>query len=204
MVALPALDRFTHAEQLEYIRDHRQAYVGRLLIGVMSTGIYCLPSCTEREPRPENVRFFKTEEEAQAAGLRPCGRCHPDYFYRDYDPDSESLFALVDAMRREPSTFSGLQDMAAASGIGATKLHALFRQHYHTTPAIYLSRVRIAAACAVLADPDCRVIDAAYAAGYKSLSAFHDNFRKTMGRSPKDYPQLANSNTVMINLPGDY
>src|SRR5258707_1059488 len=141
MVALPSLDRLSHAEQLAYIRINRKAFVGRLLIGVMSTGIYCLPSCTAREPKPENVRFFKTEEEAQAAGLRPYRRCHPDYFYRDYDPDSESLFALVEAIRREPSTFSGLEDMASASAIGLTKLHALFRQHYLTTQSLYRTRV---------------------------------------------------------------
>src|SRR5438045_7676676 len=198
MVALPSLDRLSHAEQLAYIRINRKAFVGRLLIGVMSTGIYCLPSCTAREPKPENVRFVKTEEEAQAAGLRPCRRCHPDYFYRDYDPDSESLFALVEAIRCEPGAFSGVDDMATSSGIGVTKLHALFRQHYHTTPAIYLSRVRIAAACAVLTDPDRRVIDAAYAAGYKSLSAFHDNFRKAMGLSPKDYQQLGKTNEFTL------
>lgn len=204
MVALPALDRLSHAEKLEFIRSNRKAFVGRLLIGVVSTGIYCLPSCTAREPKPENVRFFRTEEEAQAAGLRPCRRCHPDYFYRDYDPDAESLFALVESIRREPAAFNGLEDMAAASGIGVTKLHALFRQHYHTTPAIYLSRIRIAAACAVLADQDRRVIDAAYAAGYKSLSAFHDNFRKAMGLSPKDYQHLGTGNTFTITLPEDY
>ena len=204
MVALPSLDRLSHAEQLAYIRVNRKAFVGRLLIGVMSTGIYCLPSCMAREPKPENVRFFKTEEEAQAAGLRPCRRCHPDYFYRDYDPDSESLAALVEAMRREPGAFSGVDNMVASSGIGVTKLHALFRQHYHTTPAIYLSRVRIATACAVLADPNRRVIDAAYAAGYKSLSAFHDNFRKAMGLSPKDYQQLGKTNEFTITLPEDY
>src|SRR5262249_28746807 len=121
-----------------------------------------------------------------------------------YDPDAESLFGLVDSIRREPATFSRVEDMAAASGIGVTKLHALFRQHYHTTPAIYLSRVRIAAACAVLAEPHRRVIDAAYAAGYKSLSAFHDNFRKAMGLSPKDYQQLGRTNKFTLTLPEDY
>src|SRR2546421_12514735 len=107
MVALPSLERLTHAEQLDYIRVHRKAFVGRLLIGVLSTGIYCLPSCTAREPKVENVRFFKTEQEAQAAGLRPCLRCHPDYFYRNYDPDLERLNSLVETLRQKPGGFAG-------------------------------------------------------------------------------------------------
>ena len=44
---------------------------GRFVIGVLTTGIYCVPSCSARQPKPENVRLFKTEAEARAAGLRP-------------------------------------------------------------------------------------------------------------------------------------
>ena len=43
---------------------------GKFLIGVHTTGIYCLPSCTARQPKPENVSICRTEEEAKAAGLR--------------------------------------------------------------------------------------------------------------------------------------
>ena len=82
MVALASLDRLPHPERLAFVHAHRQDLLGRVLIGVLSTGIYCLPSCTAREPKAENVRFFRTEAEAQAAGLRPC---RPDDYYRNYD-----------------------------------------------------------------------------------------------------------------------
>ena len=45
---------------------------GRFLTGVTTTGIYCLPSCSARKPKPENVRFFTTRDDARAAGLRAC------------------------------------------------------------------------------------------------------------------------------------
>lgn len=48
------------------------------LYGVVTTGIYCRPSCPSRAPRPENVRFFADRGEAEAAGLRACRRCRPD------------------------------------------------------------------------------------------------------------------------------
>ena len=57
------------------------AYDGRFLTGVLTTGIYCLPSCRARKPKPENVRFFDNPEAALQAGLRPCKRCRPDDFY---------------------------------------------------------------------------------------------------------------------------
>ena len=41
---------------------------GRFFTGVLTTGIYCLPSCKARKPKLENVRFFNTCEEARKAG----------------------------------------------------------------------------------------------------------------------------------------
>jgi AraC family transcriptional regulator of adaptative response/methylated-DNA-[protein]-cysteine methyltransferase len=45
---------------------------------VTTTGVFCRPSCASRRPRQENVRFFGSAAEAQAAGFRPCKRCRPD------------------------------------------------------------------------------------------------------------------------------
>ena len=41
---------------------------GKFIIGVMTTGIYCLPSCAARPPKPQNVRLFTSEGQARAAG----------------------------------------------------------------------------------------------------------------------------------------
>jgi AraC family transcriptional regulator of adaptative response/methylated-DNA-[protein]-cysteine methyltransferase len=35
-----------------------RAHDGRFVTGVLTTGIYCRPSCAARHPRRENVRFF--------------------------------------------------------------------------------------------------------------------------------------------------
>src|SRR5271154_216435 len=88
---------------------------GKFLTGVLSTGIYCLPSCPARRPKAENVRFFRTPEEARNSGLRPCHRCRPDWFYRG-EEWYESLYEQTAArVRRSPSTFSDIGDMAAAA-----------------------------------------------------------------------------------------
>lgn len=51
---------------------------GTFYYSVKTTGVYCFPSCAARTPRPENVRFHATRENAEAAGFRPCKRCKPD------------------------------------------------------------------------------------------------------------------------------
>src|SRR5258708_15871997 len=68
---------------------------GRFFAGVLTTGIYCLPSCKARKPKPGNVRFFPTVEAARAAGLRPCTKWHPDDFARGADPVLETIETLV-------------------------------------------------------------------------------------------------------------
>ena len=50
---------------------------GRFWYGVLTTGVYCRPSCASRLPLRKNVRFYETTAQAEAAGLRPCKRCRP-------------------------------------------------------------------------------------------------------------------------------
>ncbi len=180
---------------------------GRFLTGVLSTGIYCLPSCPARKPKAENVRFFLREEEAQQAGLRACRRCRPDAFYRNCDPDLEALLALTTRMRREPNAFADVADMAKESEIGATKLNALFRRHYHATPAGFLNQARIAEARRLLSDPQSagmNALEIAFEVGYESLSAFHENFRKLTGMGPAEYRKIGKRTTFALALPQGY
>ncbi|MGD7201371.1 Ada metal-binding domain-containing protein, partial [Ralstonia pseudosolanacearum] len=51
---------------------------GQFVYAVKTTGVYCQPSSPSRLPRPENVEFFDTPAEAEAAGYRPSRRATPD------------------------------------------------------------------------------------------------------------------------------
>jgi methylphosphotriester-DNA--protein-cysteine methyltransferase len=56
---------------------------GIFFYGVVTTGVYCRPSCPSRRPKRENVRFFSSHGMAASAGFRPCKRCRPDQDRRD-------------------------------------------------------------------------------------------------------------------------
>ncbi len=43
---------------------------GTFVTAVATTGIYCRPSCAARQPLRQNVRFYATCAEAEAAGFR--------------------------------------------------------------------------------------------------------------------------------------
>ncbi|HSN76097.1 MAG TPA: Ada metal-binding domain-containing protein, partial [Anaerolineae bacterium] len=59
------------------ILNRERQYDGQFVFAVRTTGVYCRPTCPARRPRRENVHFFDQPAEAEAAGYRPCQRCHP-------------------------------------------------------------------------------------------------------------------------------
>jgi AraC family transcriptional regulator of adaptative response / DNA-3-methyladenine glycosylase II len=194
--------RMTHATMYGRVLANDASYNGRFFTGVLSTGIYCLPSCKARKPRPENVQFFPSCEAARAAGLRACRKCHPDDFARGADPVLEDIETVVAEVRAQPANFADARAIVRRSGFGATRLFELFRQHYHTTPADLLVRARIAAAKADLATTTRPLVETANAAGFESLSVFHEHFRRATGMTPAAYRDLGNE--FQIALPAGY
>jgi AraC family transcriptional regulator, regulatory protein of adaptative response / DNA-3-methyladenine glycosylase II len=195
--------KLTHRTKIERFYARDRDFDGRFLTGVTTTGIYCLPSCAARRPRPENIRFFDSEEDAREAGLRPCLRCRPDQFHRRHDPDAELAAAIARRVRAAPAGTRDAAALAGSAGIGSTRLNALFRRHLHTSPAAFLLRTRTAAAMDALAAGD-GVSAAAYAAGFESLSTFHERFRRHTGISPGAYRALGSAPSFRIALPDGF
>lgn len=177
---------------------------GRFLIGVLTTGIYCLPSCAARQPKPENVRLFRNEDEAKAAGLRACKRCRPDLFYRGEDEDVSLFEGLAARVRAEPSRFADAAALAAACGVSQTKLGELFRAHAHLAPASWLRRERVRTAGRQLLGGEDRVVDIGYAAGFESESVFHRQFLALTRMTPGAYRAMSGAAVFLLQLPPAY
>jgi AraC family transcriptional regulator of adaptative response / DNA-3-methyladenine glycosylase II len=177
---------------------------GQFVIGVLTTGIYCLPSCPVHPPKPENVRLFKTEEDAVAAGLRACKRCRPDLYYRGEDGDIQLFDGLTARVRAAPQSFADVAALARAAGVSQTKLGALFRTHAHLSPAAWLRRARVAAACDALLDSDARVVDVGFGAGFESESVFHHQFLAHTRMTPGAYRALSGANVFLLQVPAHY
>jgi AraC family transcriptional regulator, regulatory protein of adaptative response / DNA-3-methyladenine glycosylase II len=196
--------RMTNATMYARVLASDATCNGRFFFGVTSTGIYCLPGCKARKPKPENVRFFATCESARAAGLRACRKCHPDDFARGADPVLEDIEQLVAEIRARPADFPEVRAVVRRSGFGATRLFELFRQHYHTTPADLLSRARLEAAKALLLSSEATMAEIAANAGFESLSVFHERFREHNGLTPAAYRALRTTRAFTVSLPDDY
>jgi AraC family transcriptional regulator of adaptative response / DNA-3-methyladenine glycosylase II len=177
---------------------------GRFIIGVLTTGIYCIPSCSARQPKPENVRIFGTEDEAKAAGLRACKRCRPDLFYKGEDENISLFEGLQARVRAACHDFSDASALAKSCGVSQTKLGELFREHAHLAPASWLRRERVRIAARMLLDGEERVVDVGYGVGFESESVYHRQFLALARMTPGAYRALKGSEVFLLQLPSGY
>ena len=110
---------------------------GKFLIGVLTTGIYCLPSCPDASAQAGKCdACSRTEAEAKAAGLRACKRCRPDLYYRGEDENVALFEGLAARVRSRARRISPMPPpWRKAAGVSLTKLGDLFRDHAHLAPA---------------------------------------------------------------------
>lgn len=181
--------------------ERNPEFDGQFLTGVITTGIYCLPSCPARRPKPENVRFFETPEQARKFGLRPCHRCHPDALYRG-EAWSEAIFEqTAERVRRNPADFADLAAVARRAGLSRTSLNTLFQEHGHESAGAFLRRARIEKACEALR-AGAPASNALAASGFESASAFHQHFLARTGLTPAAYARLGRE--FRLRLPARY
>jgi AraC family transcriptional regulator, regulatory protein of adaptative response / methylated-DNA-[protein]-cysteine methyltransferase len=149
---------------------------GAFVFAVVTTGIFCRPSCPSRQPLRKNARFFDTAEQAERAGFRACFRCKPTTSGGDW---------LVTACRLleqdEP-----LGNEAIAARVGVSRFHFLhaFKERVGVTPQAYRRRVRAERAKTLLSGAD-TVTRAAFEGGYGAASRFYAEAGKELGMAPR-------------------
>ncbi len=157
-------------------KDRR--FDGAFVTGVHSTGIYCRPSCPARPPRRENVAFYATPADAEAAGLRACLRCRPDAVARDEAAVAEAIALLRDAEGTVP-----LDTLAAVTGYSPAHFQRLFKRAVGLSPAAFARALRLERAADALSGAG-RVTDAIYDAGFSAPSRFYDASEGRLGMTP--------------------
>lgn len=160
---------------------------GSFIFAVKTTGIYCRPTCPARPPKPENIRFFETPSEAQAAGFRACKRCHPDAA----SPDLRMATLITKACRliETAETPPDLNRLAAEVGLSVSHFHRQFKAVCGLTPKAYADAHRANRMRQALSDPDAPVTDAIYDAGYAASSRFYAATHEVLGMTPTAYKQ---------------
>ena len=155
------------------------AYDGRAFVGVSSTGIFCRLTCSARNPKKENCRFFETAGACLEAGYRPCKRCRPLDVPSTSDP---AIQRLLDMLQADPSRKWSETDIVDR-GHDPSTIRRLFRRQFGMTFLEMARLYRLRSGFGALSSGG-RVIDAQLEAGFDSASGFRSAFARLLGKAP--------------------
>lgn len=157
---------------------------GLFVYGVKTTGVYCRPSSTSRLPRRENIEFFDSPAQAEAAGYRANKRANADRT----QVAAHHAQLVADACRHieQADTPPSLEALAAHAGLSPFHFHRVFKAATGLTPKGYVSAHRSRKVRDGLRGRH-SVTDALYDAGFNSNSRFYESANQLLGMTPSDY-----------------
>ncbi len=187
-------------------RDRR--FDGVFYTGVLTTGIYCRPSCPAITPARKNVTFHRSAAAAQSAGFRACRRCRPDS-----TPGSPDWDVAADVSGRAMRLIAdgvvervGVEGLARRVGYTARHLNRILRAEMGAGP-LALARARRAQTARILIETTSMTFaDVAFAAGFASIRQFNDTMRTVYGCTPSQLRgrrsgPLGSAGMVELRLP---
>ncbi|MBV9515285.1 MAG: DNA-3-methyladenine glycosylase 2 family protein [Mycobacteriaceae bacterium] len=195
------------------IQSKDARFDGWFVTAVLTTRIYCRPSCPARSPFARNVRFYPTAAAAQRAGFRPCKRCRPDA-----SPGSPEWNIRGDVVARAMRLIAdgtvdrhGVAGLAATVGYTPRQLERLLQAEVGAGPLALARAQRTQTARVLIETTELPFGDIAFAAGFSSIRQFNDTVREVCDATPTELRNKAarrvpanaarGTSTVSLRLP---
>ena len=159
---------------------------GWFVTAVLTTKIYCRPSCPVRPPYAKNMRFYPTAAAAKRAGFRACKRCRPDA-----SPGSPEWHVRGDVVARTMRLIAdgtvdrdGVTGLASRVGYTVRQLERLMQAEVGATPLALARAQRTQMARVLIETTQMPISDVAFAAGFASIRQFNDTVRAVCDLTP--------------------
>ncbi|WP_413112463.1 bifunctional transcriptional activator/DNA repair enzyme AdaA [Thaumasiovibrio sp. DFM-14] len=172
----------SESEMKNAIAQRDPAFDGRFYYGVITTGIFCIPSCSTKAARPENLRLFADIESAMQAGFRPCKRCCP----AGRDTRTQALVGVVRYIEQHADEKMTLALLAEIADLSPSRLQKVFKQVFGVSPKHYQDAVRMRTFKRALKAGE-GVTEAIYSSGFGSISRVYGEATRNIGMTPKAY-----------------
>ena len=189
----PAAQQSEDIERFEAVRRRDRAWDGAFVYAVVTTGVYCRPSCPSRPARRENMVFHDSPSAAEQAGFRPCKRCHPNQSVGT-DPHIALVARACKRIERAEGPIN-LATLARAAGMSPFHFHRVFKNITGVTPNAYSAAVRAGRVRTELARGR-NVTGALYSAGYGASSRFYAEAGRRLGMKPTAYRAGGDGRTI--------
>ncbi len=161
---------------------------GWFYTAVLTTGIYCRPSCPAVPPKPRHMVFHPSAAACQQAGFRACKRCRPDA-----SPGSPEWNVRADLVARAMRLIAdgvvdreGVTGLAARLGYSTRQIERQLLAELGAGPLALARAQRARTARLLVETTDLPMADVAFAAGFSSVRAFNDTVREVFALSPSE------------------
>jgi len=182
-----------HDQLWEAVERRDRSRDGEFYFGVLTTGVYCRPSCPGRRPLRQNVRFYRTPQEAERDGLRACKRCRP--LETEPTGSAAKIRELCRYIQTHPDESPDLADLAARAGLSRFHLQRSFKAAVGLTPKQYVDACRLRKLKQSLRESR-GVAGAVYDAGYGSSSRVYERADTRLGMTPNQYRKEGRGVTI--------
>ncbi|GLX47427.1 DNA-3-methyladenine glycosylase [Streptomyces hygroscopicus subsp. hygroscopicus] len=179
------LDR-EHCVRAVQSKDAR--FDGWFYTAVLTTRIYCRPSCPVVPPKPGNMTFYPSAAACQQAGFRACKRCRPDT-----SPGSPQWNQRADLVARAMRLIGdgvvdreGVPGLAARLGYSTRQVERQLLAELGAGPLALARAQRAQTARLLIETTALPMAEIAFAAGFSSVRAFNDTVREVYALSPSE------------------
>ena len=194
---------------LRVVQAKDARFDGWFFTAVLTTGIYCRPSCPAVPPKPQNIVFHPTAASAQVAGFRACKRCRPDATpgSPEWDLRSDVVARAVRLIADGVVDRDGVPGLASRLGYSRRQLERMLHAELGAGPLGLARAQRAQTARLLIETTGLPFADVAFAAGFGSVRQFNDTVREVFASTPGDLrtrvaaKQPPAKGTVTVRLP---
>ncbi|BDM71229.1 DNA-3-methyladenine glycosylase [Streptomyces nigrescens] len=166
---------------------------GWFYTAVLTTRIYCRPSCPVVPPKPRNMRFYPSAAAAQQAGFRACKRCRPDA-----SPGSPQWDERADLVARAMRLIAdgivdreGVPGLASRLGYSTRQIERQLLAELGAGPLALARAQRAQTARLLVETTQLPMAEVAFAAGFASIRSFNETVREVFALAPTELRQRA-------------
>ncbi|MFR9794357.1 AlkA N-terminal domain-containing protein [Streptomyces sp. MS06] len=196
---------------LRAVRSRDARFDGWFYTAVLTTRIYCRPSCPVVPPKPGNTVFYPSAAACQQAGFRACKRCRPDaspgspQWNRRADLTARAMRLITDGVVDR----DGVAGLAARLGYSARQVERELLAELGAGPLALARAQRAQTARLLIETTALPMADIAFAAGFASVRTFNDTVREVFAlspsglraRAPRDAAPPGASGALSLRLP---
>ncbi|MFD4878752.1 AlkA N-terminal domain-containing protein [Streptomyces sp. NPDC058420] len=172
---------------------------GWFFTAVLTTRIYCRPSCPVVPPKPGNMTFYPSAAACQQAGFRACKRCRPDT-----SPGSPEWNQRADLVARAMRLIAdgtvdreGVPGLAARLGYSTRQIERQLLAELGAGPLALARAQRAQTARLLIETTALPMAEIAFAAGFSSIRTFNDTVRDVFALSPTELRNRRPKTTVL-------